>query len=253
MRKFLLLLNGNLGLRVLRYLSAQSEVEIIGVVMNSSEKRTPSYYSELVQLTSNYTIFEYSETLWHHSEFTQVMAQSNVAVSSLFGHVIPSSVVEHFGSSIINLHPSLLPIGRGSDPIAWGVIHNKPQGVSIHELVNGLDSGPIISQSKLDVNFGMTAGEIYELAMDKLFSLFQEYIEAWPNQINSTPQEGESTFHKSSDLQDLRKELLQGIPEMERYLRIIQGLTFADGRTPLLRLSNGELWNISLSISRIVE
>jgi len=251
MNKILLFVNGKLGLKLINFLASQTETEVAGVVVNGPEKRKSNYISQLLEISPSLRLFEYSENLWEQSEFQEILDETDLAVSALFGHVIPSKVVKFFGTNIINLHPSLLPVGRGADPIAWAIIENNRQGVSIHVLEEKLDSGPIISQSEIATTFGMTAGEIYDLAMDELARHFQEFIDMWPAQIKSDPQEGKSSYHQASELQALRAKVSEGDSDLERSLRTIQALTFADGRAARLRLSNGELWEVSLTMSRI--
>lgn len=251
MKRILLFINGKLGLEIINFLSSQTDIAIVGVVANAPEKRASNYISQLRELSPFLRLFEYDENLWERSEFQEILDETDLAVSALFGHVIPSKVVKFFGSNIVNLHPSLLPLGRGADPIPWAIIENNRQGVSIHVLEEKIDTGPIISRSEIATTFGMTAGDIYELAMDELVRNFQEFIKEWPTHKKPEPQEGKSSYHQASELQTLRVEFSQGKFDLERSLRMIQALTFADGRTARIRLSNGELWEISLSMSRI--
>ena len=251
MKRILLFVNGNLGLEIINFLSSQTDISIVGVVVNCPEKRTSNYISQLQELAPSLRLFDYGENLWDQSEFQEILDETDLAVSALFGHIIPSKVVKFFGSNIINLHPSLLPLGRGADPIPWAIIENNRQGVSIHVMEEKLDTGPIISQSEIATTFGMTAGDIYVLAMDELVRNFQEFIKGWPTHEKPKPQEGKSSYRQASELQTLRAKLSQGNIDLERSLRTIQALTFTDGRTARLRLSNGELWEISLSMSRV--
>ena len=251
MKKILLFVNGKLGLRIIDLLLDHPDIAIVGAVVNAPEKRNSDYITQLLELSPSLQLFVYSENLWEQSEFNEILNDADLGVSVLFGHVIPTKVLEFFGSNIMNLHPSLLPLGRGADPIAWGIIENYRQGVSIHVLEEKLDSGPIISQSEITVTFGMNSGDVYELAMNELTKLFHEFIVNWPVQIKTEPQKGRSSYHQASELQALRVELSKGNHDIERALRIIQALTFADERTARLRLANGELWEVSITMSRI--
>ena len=253
MTRTLLFLNGSLGLNIIQFLCLQSEIEITGVIVNEREKRASTYVPRIIELLPSVQIFEYSQNLWEQSEFRNILNEANLAVSALFGHMIPSKVVKKFRSNIINLHPSLLPLGRGADPIPWAIIENEKQGVSIHIVEDKLDSGRIISQSEISVVNSMTAGEIYELAMDELLTLFKEFIAFWPGQMDSEAQEGKSSYHRACELQTLRDQLSQGDGEIERSVRVIQALTYSDGRAARLRFSNGELWEISLSMYKVEE
>ena len=253
MTRVILFVNGKLGLNITRYLEAQHEFEIAGVVVNAPQKRATNYISEMLEISPSLQIFEHTENIWNEPKLKNVIKSSNVAVSALFGHLIPAEVVKFFGSNLVNLHPSLLPIGRGADPIAWAIIEQKKQGVTIHVVEEGLDSGPVICQSEIPSDFGMNAGEIYELAMHELERLFIGLLANWPKRVNPEKQVGEPTLHQARELKALRAKVLQGDLNLEHTLRMIQALTFSDGRTPKLRLSNGELWEISLKMSKVEE
>jgi methionyl-tRNA formyltransferase len=252
-KKVLLFVNGHLGIRVIDFVNQQPRFEISGVVLNACEKRSPLLLQNLLIKYPTLKFFEFSKNLWSLTQLQDVIRNSDLAVSALFGHLIPVDVIEHFGFNIVNLHPSLLPIGRGSDPIAWAIIENQKQGVTIHVMERTLDSGPIISQSELEVTFNSTAGDIYDLAMEELLRLFKEFIQKWPTQIKYTPQEGPKSFHRTSELASLRSNLGHGSVELEHSLRVIQALTYSDGRGARLRLTNGELWEISLKAARVEE
>ncbi len=253
MKKVILFVNGQFGLRVVEYVNQQPDFVILGLVLNSPKKRSSNIFSELLLRYPTIRIFEYSKKLWEETQFENAIKESELAVSALFGHRIPISVIEHFGLNIVNLHPSLLPIGRGSDPIAWALLEKQKQGVTIHVVEPSLDSGPIIAQSEIVTTFDLTAGEIYELALEELFRLFEEFIQKWPAGIKHVPQGGPVSYHSKTELDLLRRRLASGSAEVEQSLRVIQALTFSDGRTAQLRLTNGELWAISLSMARVEE
>ena len=50
---------------------------------------------------------------------------------------------------IVNIHPSLLPIGRGSWPMALSILRrDKKSGVTIHKIAEGFDTGDILLQKE---------------------------------------------------------------------------------------------------------
>jgi methionyl-tRNA formyltransferase len=68
----------------------------------------------------------------------------------------------------INIHPALLPDGRGPNPLPYLVTdHARSAGVTIHELTAELDAGPILVQAPLELMAGDGLDEIYL----KLFAL----------------------------------------------------------------------------------
>ena len=66
---------------------------------------------------------------------------------------------------VLNLHPALLPLGRGPDPLFWAFREPDPArsgagGVTIHLMSGGLDSGPIVAQDQIALPDGITEAEL---------------------------------------------------------------------------------------------
>lgn len=55
------------------------------------------------------------------------------------------------GAALLNLHPALLPGGRGPNPIPW-ILSMAPElaGVAIHHLTSAFDAGPVVSAAPID-------------------------------------------------------------------------------------------------------
>ena len=76
---------------------------------------------------------------------------TNVSFAILFGygHLIAE---RHLNKTVfINLHGSLLPIGRGPHPHIWNWINGDPHGVTIHKMSAEIDKGPIIVQRQVEL------------------------------------------------------------------------------------------------------
>jgi methionyl-tRNA formyltransferase len=66
----------------------------------------------------------------------------------------------------LNVHPSLLPRHRGSDPLFWTYYADDAEaGVSVHWLDEGADTGPLIVQEAIALARGRPVRDLYvELA-----------------------------------------------------------------------------------------
>ena len=80
----------------------------------------------------------------------------------------------------INLHISYLPFNRGAHPNFWSFVDNSPKGVTIHEIDEGLDTGPIIHQKKLSFNIKKkesdTFFKTYKILNNEIQKLFFKKI-----------------------------------------------------------------------------
>ncbi len=69
-----------------------------------------------------------------------------------FMRIVGPGVLDHFQGRIINLHPSLLPLYRGTDTYQRALdAGDNEHGASIHFVTGELDGGPVISQVRIPV------------------------------------------------------------------------------------------------------
>ena len=72
-----------------------------------------------------------------------------------FMRIIGPGVLDPFNGRIINLHPSLLPLYRGTDTYQRALdAGDREHGASIHFVTGELDGGPVISQVRIPVLAG---------------------------------------------------------------------------------------------------
>jgi methionyl-tRNA formyltransferase len=97
-----------------------------------------------------------SEAEQHISE-----TAADVAVVVAYGKLIPSSLLGVPRLGCVNLHPSLLPRHRGPSPIQWALVcGDRVTGVTTMLLDEGMDTGPILLQRKVEVASGETADQL---------------------------------------------------------------------------------------------
>lgn len=79
--------------------------------------------------------------------------EAEIAVLAAYGHIIPQVVLDEFPLGIINVHPSLLPSYRGSTPIEQAILDGATKsGVSIMQLTDKMDEGPIYKQKTVHLS-----------------------------------------------------------------------------------------------------
>lgn len=86
---------------------------------------------------------------------------ADVAVVVAYGKLIPSSLLDVFHVGYVNLHPSLLPRHRGPSPIQWALVcGDRVTGVTTMLLDEGMDTGPILLQRRVEVAPNETADRL---------------------------------------------------------------------------------------------
>jgi methionyl-tRNA formyltransferase len=82
-----------------------------------------------------------------------------------YGQLVPAAVLDR--ARWLNVHPSLLPRWRGAAPVERSLMAgDSTTGVTIIELVEELDAGPICAQRELAVGTDDDAGAIFARAAE---------------------------------------------------------------------------------------
>jgi methionyl-tRNA formyltransferase len=142
----------------LESLLASQVATIVAMVMarTEAEARAPgsSWPSQLGTL-DNLTIIELSRRreLTSRGFLCQLAAlEVDVIVVACFPWRLPSAIRTLPSIASVNVHPSLLPDGRGPEPIFWAFRRDLvTTGVTLHALDDGLDTGPIIDQRSVAI------------------------------------------------------------------------------------------------------
>ena len=82
--------------------------------------------------------------------------KADLVIVIAYGLLLPNQVLEAPRYGCINIHFSLLPRWRGASPIEHSIINgDKKTGISIFQLEEKLDTGPILNSAsiKIDDNF----------------------------------------------------------------------------------------------------
>lgn len=115
-------------------------------------------------------------------------------------HIVASDVLEAVDGRALNLHISLLPWNRGSDPNLWSWLENTPKGVTIHWMTAGLDKGDIAGQRVTALDAGSTLRATYDVLRAEIVELFAD---VWPAVVAGDgprlAQPVGGSYHRSSD------------------------------------------------------
>jgi methionyl-tRNA formyltransferase len=83
---------------------------------------------------------------------------ADVAVVVAYGKMIPERLFDIPEHGFVNLHPSLLPRHRGPSPIQWALVcGDRATGVTTMRIDEGMDTGPIFLQRRVEIKPNETA------------------------------------------------------------------------------------------------
>lgn len=90
-----------------------------------------------------------------------------------FMRIMPPKIVEKYYLKIVNIHPSLLPSFKGKDAqkqaFEYGV---KISGCTVHFVDKGVDTGPIISQTCVDISDAKSVEDVSKKILEKEHQLY---------------------------------------------------------------------------------
>ncbi|MFL5813790.1 MAG: methionyl-tRNA formyltransferase [Bdellovibrionia bacterium] len=87
----------------------------------------------------------------------------DVVVVVAYGKILKQSWLDVPRLGFVNIHSSLLPRWRGAAPIQWAILGGDSEsGVTTMRLVEKLDAGDILLQSKTPVSGDDTAGSLHD-------------------------------------------------------------------------------------------
>jgi methionyl-tRNA formyltransferase len=93
------------------------------------------------------------------AEFTATPADA--AVVAAYGLILPAAILDAPRLGCLNVHASLLPRWRGAAPIQRALLAGDDKtGVTIMQMDEGLDTGPILLQEALPIGPKTTAGKL---------------------------------------------------------------------------------------------
>lgn len=143
-------------------------------------------------------------------EFASLRPDLCVVVA--YGRLLPAAFLQTPTHGCVNLHVSLLPKYRGAAPIQWAVINGETEtGVSIMQMDEGLDTGPVITQERVGIGPEMTAGELFgEVSALGARLLVQTVADIAAGTWEAAPQKGDPTYAPPLTKEDGRLDFAMG-------------------------------------------
>lgn len=97
---------------------------------------------------------DFESKAMYEAEILHLLEEEQIDLVVLAGYmrIIGPTLLEAFSRRMINIHPSLLPHFPGLHGIRDAFYANVPEtGVTIHYVDDGVDTGPIIAQEKVEI------------------------------------------------------------------------------------------------------
>lgn len=120
----------------------------------------------------------------------------DIIVVAAYGQILKRQLLALPPLGCVNVHASLLPSYRGADPIRWALLAGeKESGVSLMLMDEGIDTGPLLAQRRIQVE----ECDTYSSLLYKLGilggNMVREILPLWAKgALTPVPQEGEVSY-----------------------------------------------------------
>jgi methionyl-tRNA formyltransferase len=164
----------------------------------------------------------------------------DLIVTACFPWRLPGWILALPVRGCLNVHPSLLPVGRGPEPIFWAFRWGlDTTGVTLHLMDEALDAGPILAQRRFNIPVGATMITLEQTLARIGAEMLREYLAHSP------------LLMRRSHLQDESQARYGRFPRAEDLVvptswtaaaaaRFIHAVMPAYGEIPILVLATGQ-------------
>ena len=109
--------------------------------------------------------------------------------------ILHSSIISAIKYGILNFHPGLLPDVRGLDSILWSIYNDFPIGVTAHFIEEKIDSGKMIIQKKISIDFDDSLISIYKKNYQLQLDLIPISLNLVLNKFDFLPIENDGEYN----------------------------------------------------------
>lgn len=156
---------GEIGLPTLQALR-KSEHDVVGVVTQPDKPvgRDQTIEAPPIKKALAGTTMSILQPMRIKASIEEIRAlQPELIVVMAYGQILPRDVLEIPKIACLNLHASLLPRWRGAAPIQYAITAgDRETGITVIFMNEGLDTGDILLQRKIDISPDETGGSLHD-------------------------------------------------------------------------------------------
>jgi methionyl-tRNA formyltransferase len=156
-------------------------------------------------------------------------------VVAAYGKILPPALLALPPRGCVNVHASLLPKLRGAAPIQWAIANGETEtGVTLMQMEEGLDSGPLLAQERLSIEPTDTGGSLtVKLAALGGAMLTRHLPALLDGTLRAVPQDhGRATLAPKLTREDAVLDFRKPARELEARVRAFQPWPGAFGHLP---------------------
>ncbi|MAZ02081.1 MAG: methionyl-tRNA formyltransferase [Sneathiella sp.] len=161
------------------------------------------------------------------ADFANLRLEAAIVVA--YGLILPKPILEAPKYGCLNLHASLLPRWRGAAPIQRAIMAGDQEtGIALMQMEAGLDTGPVLSETKVPITAKATAGSLHDTLAEEGAKLLLETLGHLGDESRvARPQSEEGiTYAEKISKSEAKIDWTKSAVELDR---LIRGLNPAPG------------------------
>ena len=163
-------------------------------------------------------------TLNVKAQHAEIASRYDLVISVHCKQLFPPELVRT--ARCVNVHPGLNPQNRGWYPQVFSIINGKKAGVTIHEIDEQLDHGPIIVQREYKIKSWDTSETAYNnIMLIERELLLEHYPSIRENTYSAHPPAGEGNLNYKADFEALTRLDLDETLTMRAAIDRLRALT----------------------------
>ncbi|TCO73648.1 formyltransferase family protein [Marinisporobacter balticus] len=154
---------------------------IVGVLTKKESKFNADFYDIAQVCKRNNIDYKYIDNI-NEKESLEYIKQKDTDVIYCFGlsQIIGKEIIEIPNKGVIGFHPAHLPKNRGRHPVIWALALGLKETASTFFFINeGMDTGDILSQETIKIDYTDDANSLYEKIMD----IAKDQVEVFTKQL----------------------------------------------------------------------
>jgi len=244
MKKVAVFADQDVGLEVVRFLLENRREEVLLVVTTAQ--------NEIFDISTKHQCKTVLSSEITELNAGQIIEDIDFIFLAWWPRIVKKYIIDSAREGVINFHPSLLPYNRGKHYNFWTIVEDSPFGVTLHFVDEGVDTGDIIFQKKIQKSWEDTGETLYHKAKSEMLALFKEsYEKILSGNFEKIKQEpGAGSMHYSKELDGACEIDLDKTYTARELLNIMRARTFT-GKPGSFFYDNGIKYEINIAINQI--
>lgn len=187
---------GCVGLKAL----VEAGYDIQAVFTHTDDPNENRFFSSVARVAADLDLSVFAPEDVNHPLWIERIQelQPDIIFSFYYRNMLCDDILSSAPRGAFNLHGSLLPKYRGRAPINWALVNGETEtGVTLHQMVNKADAGPIVGQHKVSISDADTALTLHEKMREASQELLRDLLPKMKGtSLHFTPQnEAEASYY----------------------------------------------------------